>query len=340
MMAAADTNMVKISSRNVDIMAKKIPQVEANSRSGGNLATIVRHAAANLPPSRRHNRLWCFCEFCGRQTEYAVAIEDVGVFKRIKGGKGGAAAVRWTEAMQLEAKNVADEIAGWYEEAAAGIHGPFAIGQLLAAYCDVSQMDGDYSVNSFRLQIELGVERDIWRSHGDMYGSVRLPTLQREEMRPSKRFCDRHQPKRSPATRRAYQRDRTFAAEYQRFIDVLWAAHAGQLQPWNTDHQTLIRDAAYHAVRIWKSTTPILDECTEFKMHAQPSSRKETIDQHYYEKARAAYHRLRKMREPRDWVDDLQEQGIDNQSELARRFGITRQAVSVAISRRRIKQQP
>ena len=154
----------------------------------------------------------------------------------------------------------------------------------------------------------------------------------------SKRFCDRHQPKRSQATRRAYQRDRAFAAEYQEMVAALWAAHAGHLMPWDIDDQTLVRDAAYHATRLWKSPTSILDECAELKVLAEPRSREEAIDRHYYERARSAYHRLRKMREPRDWLDDLQEQGIHNQSELARRFNITRQAFSVAIRRRKIKQ--
>ena len=291
-----------------------------------------------MPADRRHSRLWCFCDFCGIQTEFALAKDVVSVFKRMNDGTGDAVAVPWTEAMRVEAKNVADEIVAWYEQAAAGIHGPFAIGRLLFAYCDVSQMGGDYSVDSFRLQVERSAEIAIWRGHGDMYGSDRLPPLQGEVKRPSKRFCDRHQPKRSQATRRAYQRDRAFAAEYQEMVAALWAAHAGHLMPWDIDDQTLVRDAAYHATRLWKSPTSILDECAELKVLAEPRSREEAIDRHYYERARSAYHRLRKMREPRDWLDDLQEQGIHNQSELARRFNITRQAFSVAIRRRKIKQ--
>lgn len=317
-------------------MGKKEARVQAHPRSGGEFATIVRDTGPNMPPDRRHSRLWCFCEFCGRQTEYAVAKEAVSVFQRMNDGTGDAIAVPWTEEMRVEAKNVADEIVKWYEQAAAGIHGPFAIGELLSAYCDISQMGGDYSIDSFRLQVELGTEVAIWRGHGDMYGSVRLPQPQGEAKRPSKRFCDRHQPKRSAATRRAYQRDRAFAAEYHEMLGVLWAIHAGHLKPWDTDDQTLIRDAAYHATRLWKTPTSILDECTELRVQRKPRSHEEAIDQNYYEKARAAYHRLRKIRGPRDWMDELQEKGVNNQSELAGRFNITRQAMSAAI-RRRIK---
>lgn len=314
-------------------MSKKIMEVEASPQFGGEFATVIREVIPNFPANRRHSTLWCFCEFCGRQTEYAVASEVISVYKRLENESGCAKAVPKTEAMRAKAKKVADDLVARYERAMTGSYDPTTINQMLDTFCDRRQMRGDISVDSFRDHIEPRVLNFIWFQHGDMYGAVRLPGPKNGSQRPSKRYCDLHQPGRSEAARRAYQRDRRFLAEYEEIVRVLWSRHAGDLRPWDVDDQTLVRDAAYHAVRLLKAPTRILDEYSDLKVIATPHSRGKSIED-YYEKARASYHRLRQMREPTEWIDDLQERGVTNQSRLALHVRVSRQAISAALKKR------
>lgn len=317
----------------VDTMPKKKMEVEASPQSGTAFATVVRESIPILPANRRHSILWCFCEFCGRQTEYAVASEAVSVYERLGNESGSAKAVPRTDAMRVKARKVADDLVVQYEQAMTGCYDPDAQGKLLDAFCDRGQMLGDFSVDSFRDQVERRALNFIWFQHGDMYGAVRLPDPQNGAQRPSKLYCDLHQPGRSEATRRAYQRDRRFVAEYEEIVRVLWSRHAGDLRQWHIDDHALVRHAAYHVVRLLKAPTRILDEYPDLKVTATTQSREKSIED-YYEKARTSHNRLRQMREPTEWIDDLQERGVTNQSELARHLGVERQAVSAALKRR------
>lgn len=314
-------------------MPKKTKEVEASPQSGTAFAKVLRESAPIIPANRRNSILWCFCEFCGRQTEYAVASETVSVYKRLENERGCAKAVPLTEAMQAKAQVIADDLVAQYEQAMTGCYDRATIDEMLEAYCDHRQMLGDYSVEEFRDQVERRASNFIWRQHGDMYGAVRLKDPQNGAQRPSKRYCDLHQPGRSEATRRAYQRDRRFVAEYEEIVGVLWSRHAGDLRQWHIDDHELVRDAAYHAVRLLKAPTRILDECPNLKAKATTDRSGKSIED-YYEKARSSYHRLRQMREPDEWIDALKEKGVTNQSELARNVRISRQAMSAAIKLR------
>lgn len=336
MMPHAGTNIWPLSYALVDTMPKKTKQFQANPRSEGDFATVVRRSTPALPPRRRHSMLWCFCAFCGRQTEYSVARETVSavsVYERMSDGSGDAKAVPLTDAIRAKAKKVADELVARYEQAIAGLHGPYAIGEMIYVYCDVRQMLGDQSVNSFRDQVERRALDFIWRQQGDMYGTVRVPGHPNGAQRPSKLYCDLHQPRRSESTRRAYQRDRGFALEYEVTVQELWSRYAGELRQWHIDDHTLVRDAAYYLLRVLKAPTRILDEYSGLKVAAKTDSREKFIED-YYDRARASLHRLRQMNESKDWLDELRENGVTNQYELARRFGISRQAMSAAIKRR------
>lgn len=279
-----------------------------------------------------------FCRFCGRQTEYAVAIETVRVFKVLKGRD--AKAIPLTESMRTEAQSVANHLVTLYEQAIAGERGPYGVGLMLTAFCDVREMGGDTSVEAFRDQVERRALITEWAKHGDIFGAPRLPGTHKGAQRPSKLYCDLHYPRRSIDARRAYQRDRRFVAEYEEIIRQTWSSYAGHLRRWHIDDETLVRHAAYHMIRIIKSPTKLLDELSVIR--STVASQQESTTSHskligdYYELARNSYHILRNMmKESKDWLDEMKENGITNQADVARKIGVKRQAVSAALKKQR-----
>ena len=278
-----------------------------------------------------------FCKFCGRQTEYAVAIEAIRVFKRLK--NGAVKKVPFTDAMNVKAQRYADHLVALYEEAMSGKHGPFKVGELLLAFGDIREMGGDSSVAAFRDYVERRARITEWIKHGHIYGAPRLLGLSGAQ-RPSKLYCDLHYPGRSIEARRAYQRDRRFFAEYEEVVRQTWSSYAGHLRRWNINDEALIRHAAYHIVRMIKAPTRFLEEYSETSDILQSrrqimTSQARSIED-YYEVARASYHTLRNMmKESRDWLDELRENGVKNQAEIARKLGVKRQAVSAALKKRK-----
>lgn len=320
-------------------MSKSKNQVAAIERPGTEFARVVRERS--FPRNLIHSAapfLWSFCKFCGRQTEYAVAIESVRIFKRLKNGE--AKAVPFTEVMRAAAQEVANNLVALYEQAIAGELGPFAVGEMLVAYGDIREMGGDSSVAAFRDFVERRARITEWSKHGDIYGAARLPGTPKGGQRPSKLYCDLHYPGRSVEARRAYQRDRRFLHEYDEINRQLWSAYAGHLRRWSIEDETLVRHAAYHIVRTIKAPTRFLEE--HFGTTTSARSQRQLTTSHtksiedYYEVARASYHTLRNMMKvSNDWLDDLRENGITNQAEIARRLGVKRQAVSAALKRKR-----
>jgi hypothetical protein len=75
--------------------------------------------APSPPTSRRHSILWSICELCGQQTEFAVALEAVGIYKRK--ANGVAMAVPLTNQMRAGAQQLADELVARYEKAISAI---------------------------------------------------------------------------------------------------------------------------------------------------------------------------------------------------------------------------
>lgn len=302
----------------------------ASPGPNGEYAKVVSASDSTLPPNRRHSILWCFCALCGRQTEFAVACNLVTVYKRLDGERGVAKIVPLTDLICREAQKIADDLVARYEEAMGAAQGAVRVIEMLDTFCNRREMRGDISVDSFRDQVERGARTFVWHQHGDMFGAIRLPGDVQGAKRPSKLYCSLHQPTRNDAARRAYQRDRRFLAEYEELIGVLWSRHAADLKPWDVDDQELIRDAAYHALRLLKSPTTVLDEQRDHK--AKPPGKSSIED--YYEKARLSFHRLRLMREASGWMDQLREKGVGNQTVLARHIRVSRQAVSAALKRR------
>lgn len=321
---------------------RKAPDVPlfASPLPGTEFATIVRDSP--LPANRRHTILWCFCELCGRQTEYAVAVESVGIYKRLK--KGDAKAVPLTEAMCTKAQKAANDLVMQYQEALAGHHGPYAVARLLHDYCNMREMGGDRSVDAFRDQVERYARISEWARHGDLFAAPRLPGTSNGAQRPSKLYCDLHYPRRSVAARRAYQRDRRFVVEYEEVVRELWSQYAGHLRDWHIDDHALVRHAAYHAVRVLKAPTICIEELPLSGSIAMTQTlsrtpREKSIED-YYAYARAAFHYLRHLIKPDHWLDDLQKNEITNQSEIARLLGVSRQAVSAALKRKANRRAP
>jgi hypothetical protein len=281
--------------------------------------------------------LWCFCKLCGRQTEYAIALESVSIFRRLKNGV--AKAVPISTAMRADAQKVADSLVARYEQAVEGVQGLPSPGNVLLEHCEIREMREDFSVESYRDQVERRALLMEWAKHGDMAGAIRLPGNPTGSQRPSRLYCDLHYPGRSDDARRAYQRDRRFIAEYEELIREFWAQYAGHLRQWNLDDHALVRHAAYHHLRLMKAPTRILDEYFDSNnpSNSMGMSRAKSIDD-YYQVARTAHARIRRMKEPKDWVDELKDHGITNQSAVARHLGIKRQAVSAALKRKADRQ--
>jgi hypothetical protein len=308
----------------------------ASQLPGSEFGTVVQQPVitADSVNSRQPN-LWCFCKLCGRQTEYAVALESVTIFERLK--NGAAKAVEITPAMRDEAQRIADSQVEAFQQTLLGATGSPSL-QALLGLCNIREMEGKFlCVETFRDQVERRALLIEWAKHGDIAGATRLPGIYKGAQRPSKLYCDLHYPGRSADARRAYQRDRRFAAEYAEIIGEIWAQYAGYIRAWNLDDHALVRHAAYHHLRLMKAPTRILDGYCALPIATngspKSSSRTKSIAD-YYEVARAAHERIWRMKEPMHWVDELTKHGISNQSEIARRLGINRQAVSAAFKRK------
>ncbi len=261
---------------------------------------------------------WCFCKLCGQQTEFAVAVKAVRTFKRLNGST--AKSVSLTDKMLAEALVMADETVALYERALKGEFGADAPIRMLLelgapmATCrgDLSSIErhSDHMENLRQHAFNVAKAALIWREAGGRGTAVNsaatLPKLDAEQ-RPSKLYCSDHSPRRGEDARRAYQRDRAFAAEYEEEIRRIWAEQLGgsvwsdelgcdDLHSWNIEHHAKVRRLAYENVQRFKNT--------------------------------------------KDAIQGLLDQGITNQTEIAHRLGLkSRQAVSIAIKRHSLKQR-
>lgn len=267
---------------------------------------------------------WSFCKLCGQQTEFAVAVKAVRTFKRLNGST--AKSVSLTDKMLAEALVMADETVALYERALKGEFGADAPIRILLeigapmATCrgDLSSTErhSDHMENLRQHAFNVAKAALIWREAGGRGTAVNsaatLPKLDAEQ-RPSKLYCSDHSPRRSEDARRAYQRDRAFAAEYEQEIRRIWAEQLGgsiwtaelglggdnkdnELQSWNFEHHAKVRRLAYENVQRIKNT--------------------------------------------KNAIQSLLDQGITNQTEIAHRLGLkSRQAVSIAIKRNGLKQR-
>lgn len=308
-------------------MKKKNIGAAARQQGNAGFATVVGESV--LPVSRRHSVFWRFCDLCGQSTEYASAVHEFGVFKRAT--HGAIVAVPQTAAMRAEAKRIEDDLVDEYTDAMAGKLGPYAVAEM-RVLCELPEMRGDFSVEAFRVQVARLSSIGVWLRHGDMLRNPRLPSAPSGRQRPSKLYCEGHNPRRSIEARRAYQRDRKFLSEYEKLISSFWTALAGELRPGHLDDHALVRDAAYHGTRVLRARTRVLDEY--FSPKDTSKNPEEGSIENYYPRARAAYHVIRKMNPSMGWLDEIRDHGVTNQTETARLLKVSKQAVSAALKGR------
>lgn len=202
--------------------------------------------------------MWSFCELCGEKTEYAIADKARVVCKDL--GNENAKPVLLTELIRKEAKREADLLVERYEKALTGEFGIYEVGQMLMAYCDPMKMRGDRSAAAFRSQIERRTLLATWGRGGDLPSAARLLNQPDGAAKPSKLYCENHNSRRSDEARRAYQRDRRFAAEYGELIASLWTAFAGELPTWDMEAHAYVRREAYRRLQLMKKPTTFIGE--------------------------------------------------------------------------------
>jgi hypothetical protein len=137
------------------------------------------------------------------------------------------------------------------------------------AYCDLVDLRGDRSVEAFRHQVEHRMLHIAWARQGNLLSAARLPGQPEGSAKPSKLYCERHNPRRSDQARRAYKRDRRYAAEYEELIAAYWTIEAGKLPTWDIEAHALIRKAAYNKLLQMKKPTLLIDELKEKGINSQ-----------------------------------------------------------------------
>lgn len=206
----------------------------------------------------RDSYSWCFCELCGRQTEHAFTKDARAVYKDV--GCRNYEAVPLTDSVRDESQRQADLLTNRYEKALAGQCSIDEASELRMAFCNIIEMRGDWSVESFRDQVERGSLIAGWARRGDLLSVARLPKQLEGSAKPSKLYCELHNPRRSIEARRAYQRDRKFSAEYSELISVFWGIVAGYMPAWDIQTHVYVRNAAYSQLQRMKSPTRLIHE--------------------------------------------------------------------------------
>lgn len=223
----------------------------------GRIVSEHETSSARIRAKLRNPYSWCFCELCGRTTEYATAIEARAVFKCLR--KGAVKAVPLTDRIRQEALRQSHEIVARYEQALAGDLGPYEAGRMLVAYCDVRDLRGDWTVEAFRDQVERRTLITEWSKHGELQAAVRLPKQVDGAPKPSRLYCENHNPKRSDDARRAYQRDRRFVVEFEHVQAEIWARDADKLRRWDLEAHAHVRREAYVMLQAMKSPTRLIE---------------------------------------------------------------------------------
>jgi len=195
---------------------------------------------------------WCFCDLCWRETEYVVADALRRVFKRT--GPETARPVKFSANIYLEVQAEIDAQANQYEK---------SLRDTLACLNPVPlQFAAKIAerVEEFRLQQDDLVRFQAWASRGNVMTAARLPSQGKGAAKPSKFYCEMHNPRRSDEARRNYQRDRRFAAEYAELIAVYWEAVAGQVRIWKMEEHRQARKLAYRKLLSIKKPTLFIEE--------------------------------------------------------------------------------
>jgi hypothetical protein len=224
----------------------------------GHIVAECETTSVKIRSKLRDRYMHSFCELCDKKTEYAIADEERVVYKNT--GKENADAVRLTELIRKEAQREADLLVERYEKALAGEFGMHEPGHMRMDLCDWFEMRGDTSVAAFRDQVERRTLLTAWWRGGDLLSAARLPNQPDGAAKPSKLYCKDHNPRRSDEARRAYQRDRRFAAEYRELITTYWTIFAGELPTWDIEAHAYVRREAYRRLQLMKKPTTFISE--------------------------------------------------------------------------------
>ncbi|MGI3475822.1 MarR family transcriptional regulator [Providencia stuartii] len=252
---------------------------------------VAETSSARIQAKLNDPYRWCFCELCWRTTEYSANLNSPQVIKRLL--RGNAKIVNITPAMRKAAQKKADTIVARYEKALKGELGRYTAPRLYSKYCEAIEMRNDRSVEGFRDCVERITLYQEWAKQGELSWNTRKPGQDDKASKPSKLYCEMHNPRRSDEARRAYQRDRRFVAEYKNLMEAIWSQGINTmfLSPWDIEAHAYVRREAYRLVQEAKA----------------PRTTASTIQ-------------------------ELLAQGM-SQSDVARELGISRQAVSATIKR-------
>ena len=200
-----------------------------------------------------------FCELCWRPTEYSRTLDMPMVVKRLQ--RGNAKVVPPPETNSVTAQKKVDELMTRYEQACKGAFGPYEAGRMLNRYCEIIEMRGDFSAANFQDQVERKMLITEWARHGELVRPTRLPRQPDGAAKPSKLYCEEHNPRRSEEARRAYQRDRRFTAEYEELIEQIWrqGINTATLPAWDIKAHAYVRKEAYHQLQALRSPTNMID---------------------------------------------------------------------------------
>lgn len=198
-----------------------------------------------------------------------------------------------TAEMRQKAQQMADELVDRYERALKGEFGRYEPALMTRTYCNDEEIVGEITVEAFRDQVERGALLNVWGRKGVLTNLAQLPSQPAGAPKPSRLYCEHHNPRRSVEARRAYQRDRRFLPEFEALIDRIWMEESHLLSYRCAEDYVYVRSKAYQLIQEYKAPT------------------------------------IR--------IDELLAEGISSQAEIARRLGISRQAVSAAFKRRALR---
>ncbi|MFS8370688.1 winged helix-turn-helix transcriptional regulator [Acetobacter indonesiensis] len=219
-----------------------------------------KEATGRIKAKLSDNLTWCFCELCEKLTEYSAVRFNPVVIKRLK--NGNAKLVPITEKMISLGLEKAKKLAKHYSEALSGKYGPHKASQMIARYGDLVEMRADRSVEGFLEYIEPKMKFREHLLHGELAWTTRLPGSSPDSPKPSKLYCERHNPRRSISSRRAYQRDRRFIWEYRALMEQIWSQgfNTLTLSGWDIEDHAFVRREAYKQVKALRAPTSTLDD--------------------------------------------------------------------------------
>ncbi|WP_231390569.1 hypothetical protein [Pseudomonas qingdaonensis] len=165
-----------------------------------------------------------------------------------------------TESVRTRAQKKTEILVARYEQALRGELGRYEPSRMLLRYCDMQELRGDFSVTAFREHVERRMLVSTWAEDGQLLKPATLPGQPEGAARPSKLYCEAHNPRRSDEARRAYQRDRRFALEYEELIAQIWSQGAAELRRWDIETWAEVRKKAYIKLQTLKSPTSSLDD--------------------------------------------------------------------------------